>query len=145
MTNTQARKFVFPGSLLFCNRFIYFPISGLAFANAGTYDPYNFGKKLQRFYNCDIYLTDANFEELVVDLEVVLILQPLIRRRPGINNCDQPLITRQTVRIEFEGYQSTVCYHLLGTKEILESFLFCMYLGSFTLPYLSTTKLNEYS
>ena len=92
---------------------LYFRIPGLAFANAGTYDPYNFGKKLQRFYNCDIYLTDANFEELVVDLEVVLILQPLIRRRPGINNCDQPLITRQTVRIEFEGYQSTVCYHLL--------------------------------
>ena len=29
-------------------------------------------------------------------------------------------------------------------KEILEFFLFCMYLGSFTLPYLST-KLNEYS
>ena len=103
---------------------LYFPISGLAFANAGTYDPYNFGKKLQRFYNCDIYLTDANFEELVVDLEVVLILQPLIRRRPGINNCDQPLITRQTVRIEFEGYQSTVCYHLLHhfvqTKESTE-------------------------
>ena len=98
---------------------------GLAFSNAGTYDPYNFGKKLQRFYNCDIYLTDANFEELVVDLEVVLILQPLIRRSPGINNCDQPLITRQTVRIEFEGYQSTVCYHLPGhhfvqTKESTE-------------------------
>ena len=105
---------ILPGYLLFCNYFIL-PISGLAFANAGTYDPYNFGKKLQRFYNCDIYLTDANFEELVVDLEVVLILQPLIRRRPGINNCDQPLITRQTVRIEFEGYQSTVCYHLLST------------------------------
>ena len=28
-------------------------------------------------------------------------------------------------------------------KEILESFLFCMYLGSFTLPL--STKLNEYS
>ena len=81
---------------------------GLAFSNAGTYDPYNFGKKLQRYYNCDIYLTDANFDELVVDLEVVLILQPLIRRRGG-NSCDQPLITRQTVRIEFEGYKSTVC------------------------------------
>jgi len=49
---------------------------GLAFSNAGTYDPYNFGKKLQRYYNCDIYLTDANFDELLVDLEVVLILQP---------------------------------------------------------------------
>ena len=79
-------------------------------------------KKLQRFYNCDIYLTDANFEELVVDLEVVLILQPLIRRRPGINNCDQPLITRQTVRIEFEGYQSTVCYIIIyRLKKVLES------------------------
>ena len=30
-----------------------------------------------------------------------------------------------------------------GGKEILEYFLFCMYLGSFTLPYLST-NLNEY-
>ena len=91
---------------------------GLTFANPGTYDPYHFGKKLQRFYNCDIYLTDANFDELVVDLEVVLILQPLIRRR-GINACDQPLITRQTVRIEFEGYQSTVCVNYLQFIHLL--------------------------
>ena len=35
---------------------------GLAFSNAGVYDPYSFGKKLQRYYNCDIYLTDANFQ-----------------------------------------------------------------------------------
>lgn len=54
---------------------------GLAFTNPGTYDPYDFGKKRQRFYNCDIYLTDANFQQKMVDLEVVLILQPLIRRQ----------------------------------------------------------------
>lgn len=54
--------------------------NGLAFSNAGVYDPYDFGKKRKRFYNCDIYLTDANFEALAVDLEIVLILQPLLRR-----------------------------------------------------------------
>ena len=100
---------------------------GLAFSNAGTYDPYNFGKKLQRYYNCDIYLTDANFDELVVDLEVVLILQPLIRRRGG-NSCDQPLITRQTVRIEFEGYKSTVCI-----KSLFKD-LWAIYSASYSFP-----------
>ena len=34
--------------------------------------------------------------------------------------------------------------YILPHKEILESFLFYMYLGSFALPYFST-KLNEYS
>jgi hypothetical protein len=36
-------------------------------------------------------------------------------------------------------YLNSVC--AIEPKEILESFLFCMYLGSFTSPYLST-KLN---
>ena len=71
---------------------------GLAFSNAGTYDPYSFGKKRNKFYNCDIYLRNSNFSDLVVDLEVVLILQPLLRRQ-SINVCDVPLITRQTVHI----------------------------------------------
>ena len=52
---------------------------GLAFSNADTYDPYSFGKKREKFYNCDIYLTDSSFPELAVDLEIVLILQPLLR------------------------------------------------------------------
>ena len=73
---------------------------GLAFSNADTYDPYNFGKKREKFYNCDIYLTNSDFPDLVVDLEIVLILQPLLRRQ-SINLCDVPLITRQTVHIEF--------------------------------------------
>ena len=73
---------------------------GLAFSNADTYDPYNFGKKREKFYNCDIYLTNSDFPDLAVDLEIVLILQPLLRRQ-SINVCDVPLITRQTVHIEF--------------------------------------------
>ena len=68
------------------------------------YDPYAFGQKQKRFYNCDIYLTQDDFEETLVNLEVVLILQPLLRRQ-GINVCDVPLITRRTVRIEFEGHK----------------------------------------
>ena len=78
--------------------------TGLAFPNPSVYDPYAFGQKQQRFYNCDIYLTNDNFEENQVNLEVVLILQPLLRRQ-GLNICDVPLITRRTVRIEFEGYK----------------------------------------
>ena len=78
--------------------------NGLAFTDANTYDPYDFGKKRTRFYNCDIFLIDANFPDLAVDLEVVLILQPLIRRSRGQTVCDVPLITRKTVRIEFEGF-----------------------------------------
>ncbi len=77
---------------------------GVAFANAGTYDPYAFGKKTERFYNCDIRLRRADFPEKAVDLEVVLILQPLLRSN-GKNVCDVPVVTRQTVRIEFEGYK----------------------------------------
>jgi hypothetical protein len=81
---------------------------GIAFSGSpGTYDPYSFGKKQQRFYNCDIFLGDKpNFQELAVDLEVVLILQPLLRRN-GKNVCDVPLITKQNVRIEFEGYKKS--------------------------------------
>ena len=89
---------------------------GLAFSNADTYDPYNFGKKREKFYNCDIYLTNSDFPDLAVDLEIVLILQPLLRRQ-SINVCDVPLITRQTVHIEFaEGnliFESTLLVTLL--------------------------------
>lgn len=43
----------------------------------------------------------SDFSETVVDLEVVLILQPLLERS-GNNICDVPVIARQTVSIKFE-------------------------------------------
>ena len=106
--------------------------SGLIFSSANTYDPYDFGRKRERLYNCDIFLTDANFDDLSVDLEVVLILQPLIRRRGG-NRCDAPIITRTTVRIEFEGYGKTTPQSFIFTTILRRT--------SFKVEKVSTTTI----
>ena len=50
----------------------------------------------------DTVSVTTNFDAPVVDLEVILILQPLTGRN-GRNICDVPVIARQTVTIDFGG------------------------------------------
>ena len=54
-------------------------------------------------------------------------------------NLDDPIVVNILV---FYCFRKQILHFvfIVTPKEILESFLFCMYLGSFTLP----TKLNEY-
>ena len=48
------------------------------FRSANVYEPFSFGKPTHRFITCDIYLKDADFPEKEVDLEIALLLQPLL-------------------------------------------------------------------
>ena len=52
--------------------------------------------------NSYAFSVTTNFDAPVVDLEVILILQPLTGRN-GRNICDVPVIARQTVTIDFGG------------------------------------------
>jgi hypothetical protein len=72
------------------------------FRQPGAYDPYAYGRKTHRYFACDVYLLDAAFDEAFVDLDVALILQPVLARN-GAGKCDAPLVARQTVRIDFDG------------------------------------------
>ena len=47
-----------------------------------------------------MYLKDTDFKADKVDLEVVLILQPLLERN-GRNPCDVPVVGRERIRIAF--------------------------------------------
>ena len=48
------------------------------FKSANVYEPFSFGKPTHRIITCDIYLKDDDFAEKEVDLEVALLLQPLL-------------------------------------------------------------------
>ena len=68
--------------------------SSTRFGSPGTYDPYAYGKRTRRSQRCDVYLRDdpkASFFQQRsppdIDLEIVLILQPLLGRN-GKNVCD---------------------------------------------------------
>ncbi len=71
-----------------------------AFKSPGAYDAFIYGKKTHRFLSCDVYLVDDFFDEQEVDLDVILILHPLLKRNSR-NICDTPTVAQQTVTIKF--------------------------------------------
>ena len=98
-----------------------------------------------------------NDGELAIDISESDEMEELLQKeidKQGIN-CDESRNTEERLMLEdarswlnakvssFLAFLTKSGIFAIIAKEILESFLFCMYLGSFTLPL--STKINEYS
>ncbi|XP_071745045.1 uncharacterized protein [Lepeophtheirus salmonis] len=74
-----------------------------------SYDIFRFGKPLpkKRYFDCDIFLSNIeglSKEEISIDLDVVLLLQPLnLANAASSNPCTNPIVSRKKLTIILPG------------------------------------------
>lgn len=110
-----------------------------------TYDPHVYGRRRRKTFRCDVYLLDADFPDDTVDLDLVLILQPLLKVNEK-NLCDTPLIARQTVQFIFESSSSdplTLLNQVSTTTTLPPQLLFPVTVQLSTSIWASIDILND--
>ncbi len=92
----------------------------------GAYDAAIYGKKTHRRLECNVYLRDTDFEEGTVNIEISLILRPILRRTVK-NVCDSPILRTEARALKTSSLkfcsQSCFCCSMIKVTGVLTIFV----------------------